>query len=50
MENEKKSHPSGSDDSTDYTEGITCQQCGDIMQRTGACYTCPNCGFNTGCS
>jgi ribonucleoside-diphosphate reductase alpha chain len=29
--------------------GPACQQCGGIMQRTGSCYTCPTCGFNTGC-
>jgi hypothetical protein len=31
--------------------GITpaCQQCGGMMQRTGSCYTCSSCGFNTGC-
>jgi hypothetical protein len=26
-----------------------CQQCGGMMQRTGSCYTCSSCGFNTGC-
>jgi len=29
--------------------GPGCQQCGGMMQRTGACYTCSSCGFNTGC-
>ncbi len=29
--------------------GPACNQCGGIMQRTGACYTCPSCGNNTGC-
>jgi ribonucleoside-diphosphate reductase alpha chain len=29
--------------------GPACQQCGGMMQRTGACYTCSSCGFNTGC-
>jgi len=29
--------------------GPACQQCGGMMQRTGACYTCASCGFNTGC-
>jgi ribonucleoside-diphosphate reductase alpha chain len=29
--------------------GPACQQCGGMMQRTGSCYTCPSCGFNTGC-
>jgi len=29
--------------------GPACGQCGGMMQRTGACYTCSSCGFNTGC-
>ncbi len=29
--------------------GPACQQCGGMMQRTGTCYTCSSCGFNTGC-
>jgi ribonucleoside-diphosphate reductase alpha chain len=29
--------------------GPACQQCGGMMQRTGSCYTCASCGFNTGC-
>jgi len=29
--------------------GPACEQCGSMMQRTGACYTCPSCGNNTGC-
>src|SRR5205823_1408712 len=29
--------------------GPACQQCGAMMQRTGSCYTCSSCGFNTGC-
>jgi ribonucleoside-diphosphate reductase alpha chain len=29
--------------------GPACTQCGGMMQRTGSCYTCPNCGNNTGC-
>jgi ribonucleoside-diphosphate reductase alpha chain len=29
--------------------GPACQQCGGMMQRTGSCYTCSICGFNTGC-
>jgi len=28
--------------------GPACQQCGGMMQRTGSCYTCGSCGFNTG--
>jgi len=29
--------------------GPACAQCGGMMQRTGACYTCSSCGYNTGC-
>ncbi len=29
--------------------GPACEQCGGMMQRTGACYTCSSCGHNTGC-
>jgi ribonucleoside-diphosphate reductase alpha chain len=29
--------------------GPACRQCGGMMQRTGSCYTCSSCGFNTGC-
>ncbi len=29
--------------------GPACSQCGGMMQRTGSCYTCPSCGYNTGC-
>ena len=29
--------------------GPACSQCGGTMQRTGSCYTCGSCGFNTGC-
>jgi ribonucleoside-diphosphate reductase alpha chain len=29
--------------------GPACLQCGGMMQRTGSCYTCSSCGFNTGC-
>jgi ribonucleoside-diphosphate reductase alpha chain len=29
--------------------GPACEQCGGMMQRTGACYTCSSCGNNTGC-
>jgi ribonucleoside-diphosphate reductase alpha chain len=27
-----------------------CRQCGNITQRNGTCYICPNCGTTTGCS
>ena len=29
--------------------GPACSACGGMMQRTGSCYTCSSCGFNTGC-
>ncbi|HEX6456077.1 MAG TPA: vitamin B12-dependent ribonucleotide reductase [Solirubrobacterales bacterium] len=29
--------------------GPACDQCGGMMQRTGSCYTCSQCGNNTGC-
>jgi ribonucleoside-diphosphate reductase alpha chain len=29
--------------------GPACGQCGNMMQRTGSCYTCPGCGSTTGC-
>jgi ribonucleoside-diphosphate reductase alpha chain len=28
----------------------SCQDCGSIMIRNGACYKCPNCGVTSGCS
>ena len=31
-------------------EGPTCRECGYITVRSGACYKCPNCGTQTGCS
>ena len=30
-------------------DGKVCGNCGAMMQRTGACYTCPSCGENDGC-
>ncbi|MCS7230365.1 MAG: vitamin B12-dependent ribonucleotide reductase [Candidatus Kryptonium sp.] len=27
-----------------------CPSCGTIMQRSGSCYVCPNCGSTSGCS
>jgi ribonucleoside-diphosphate reductase alpha chain len=30
-------------------EGMICNQCGGVMQRTGACHTCSSCGNHTGC-
>jgi ribonucleoside-diphosphate reductase alpha chain len=29
--------------------GPACNNCGGMMQRTGACYTCSSCGNTTGC-
>jgi ribonucleoside-diphosphate reductase alpha chain len=31
-------------------EGPTCRECGYVTIRSGACYKCPNCGTQTGCS
>lgn len=31
------------------TDGTVCAACGTIMQRTGTCYTCPECGASAGC-
>lgn len=31
-------------------EGPACRECGYITVRSGACYKCPNCGTQTGCS
>lgn len=28
---------------------MICPFCGNLMVRTGSCYTCPCCGENTGC-
>jgi ribonucleoside-diphosphate reductase alpha chain len=33
----------------DIELGPVCGECGGMMQRTGACYTCSSCGNNTGC-
>ena len=27
-----------------------CYQCGNVMQRAGACHVCPSCGATSGCS
>ncbi len=27
-----------------------CMQCGNVMQRAGACFVCPSCGTTSGCS
>ena len=43
-------HAAGApDDRRGLDLGPACQQCGGMMQRTGSCYTCSSCGFNTGC-
>jgi ribonucleoside-diphosphate reductase alpha chain len=31
------------------SDAVNCHHCGQIMTRTGTCYTCLNCGENTGC-
>jgi ribonucleoside-diphosphate reductase alpha chain len=32
------------------TDAPTCKECGAIMTRSGSCYRCGNCGWNSGCS
>lgn len=41
--------PSPAPTAVPSSTGVTCTQCGGMMQRTGTCHTCMNCGFNTGC-
>jgi len=33
-----------------WEDAIECSRCGGRMVRTGSCYTCRDCGTNTGCS
>ncbi len=33
-----------------WEDAIECARCGGRMVRTGSCYTCRDCGTNTGCS
>ncbi|HXG76620.1 MAG TPA: LAGLIDADG family homing endonuclease [Gaiellaceae bacterium] len=33
-----------------WEDAIECSRCGGRMIRTGSCYTCRDCGTNTGCS
>ncbi|MGH3134731.1 MAG: hypothetical protein ACRDNY_13505, partial [Gaiellaceae bacterium] len=33
-----------------WEDAIECAKCGGRMVRTGSCYTCRDCGTNTGCS
>jgi ribonucleoside-diphosphate reductase alpha chain len=33
-----------------WEDAIECSKCGGRMVRTGSCYTCRDCGSNTGCS
>ena len=33
-----------------WEDAIECARCGGSMIRTGSCYTCRDCGTNTGCS
>ncbi len=33
-----------------WEDAVECAKCGGRMVRTGACYTCRDCGNNTGCS
>src|SRR5687767_1328309 len=33
-----------------WEDAVECHRCGGRMIRTGSCYTCRDCGTNTGCS
>lgn len=33
-----------------WNDAVECARCGGRMVRTGSCYTCRDCGTNTGCS
>jgi ribonucleoside-diphosphate reductase alpha chain len=33
-----------------WDDAVECSKCGGRMVRTGSCYTCRDCGTNTGCS
>jgi hypothetical protein len=33
-----------------FEDAQECARCGGTMVRTGSCYTCRDCGTNTGCS
>jgi len=33
-----------------WEDAVECAKCGGSMVRTGSCYTCRDCGTNTGCS
>jgi ribonucleoside-diphosphate reductase alpha chain len=33
-----------------FEDAVECSKCGGRMIRTGSCYTCRDCGTNTGCS
>src|SRR3989442_13356462 len=33
-----------------WEDAVECPKCGGRMVRTGSCYTCRDCGTNTGCS
>jgi ribonucleoside-diphosphate reductase alpha chain len=33
-----------------WEDAVECARCGGRMVRTGSCYTCRDCGTNTGCS
>jgi ribonucleoside-diphosphate reductase alpha chain len=35
---------------TQWEDAVACARCGGRMVRTGSCYTCRDCGTNTGCS
>ncbi|HYY75758.1 MAG TPA: hypothetical protein VE644_05500, partial [Gaiellaceae bacterium] len=33
-----------------WEDAVECSRCGGRMIRAGTCYTCRDCGQNTGCS
>jgi len=37
-------------DVSDSLDGPPCRNCGAIMQQTGHCFTCRECGETSGCS
>jgi ribonucleoside-diphosphate reductase alpha chain len=42
--------PHGAFGIVNQADAPSCQDCGAIMIRNGACYKCPNCGGTSGCS
>jgi len=42
--------PHGGYAMVNQADAPSCQDCGMIMIRNGACYKCVNCGITSGCS